>query len=263
METFINDIYRVIPDMDRSWLTHGSHWAVAVGFILLFRYFLTNYEDLQNKDRIRVVWSRILPVFLLFRFGLNREYYSLAEQWPLYTCNLSAIILALNYLIPRKEHRTRHLLSWGVFAGAYGGPLAIALASPGNYAFPHVTHLDYYIGHLAITILSWMIIMDREERYTLQDLKTSSYITVAYMILCLVLNPPIQGNFGFIMGPPDAMSFLHALPLPIYQIIVTLGFLTANALTWYLGNKVIDRESEVEPVAAGVENTESEQAAGA
>lgn len=104
--------------------------------------------------------------------------------------------------------------------------------------------------------------MDREERYTLQDLKTSSYITVAYMILCLVLNPPIQGNFGFIMGPPDAMSFLHALPLPIYQIIVTLGFLTANALTWYLGNKVIDRESEVEPVAAGVENTESEQAAG-
>ena len=242
MQNYISHLFRLTPDMDKGWLTHWGDWAVAISFISLLHMFVTHYEDMKNKKQLRRVLSLILPVFLLFRFGILRGYYTAAEQWPLYSCNLAAIILAAGYLQTPKRTAGRDVLNWGIFAGAYGGPLAVVLANPGRFALPHVTHIDYYIGHVAITFAGWMLILAREEPYSVRDLKMTSLITVGYLGLCRIVNPLIEGNFGFIMGPPEAVGFLHALPLPVYQILVMTGFLLANALIWHLANRQISRK---------------------
>ncbi len=235
-------LYRQEDDRNDRWLSRWQDWAVVAGFLTCLFLFINYFRQIRHKNVIHISLTLLLLLHLLSKYLLNRKHYQPASRLPLYSCNLSAIILVLDFFIPETMTWWQPILVWGAFAGIYGGFLAIVFSAPSTYLFPHITHFDYYIGHVCITFLGLFYVMEQTHPFTLHALLLTSVITVIYLLLVNRINPRVNGNFGFITEAPEQIAFLNVLPQKVYKLLCTVSYLLANYLTWKTANMLIWKE---------------------
>lgn len=230
---------------DSKWLSSIRDWLTVIFFVLLSYFFIDNYGRFSVDTRYTLFHlnSVALLVFCLRRFVFNREYYPLEERIPLYTCNIAAIVMPLNYIFSILNLRNplwEVIFTWGLFAGLYGGPLAIIFASPGEYEFPHFTRLAYYVEHAGIFFLGLIYVFEREVEFSEELLILSCLITVVYLVIMdLYVNPKLGSNYGFITEAPRGVEFLNNLPKGLYKFLCIGLYVGFNIVTWKIANTLI------------------------
>ena len=129
---------------------------------------------------------------------------------------------------------------WGVLAGFYGGFLAIVFGAPGQFDFPHITRLDYYLGHFCISIFSTYYLLEGAVNLTRETLLSTSIITLVYLLIMSYLNPKLDSNFGFITHPPEQIEGFVSryVSLSTYKVLCCLSYLFINANAWILARSV-------------------------
>ncbi len=245
IEEISDFLYRDEED-NSPWMTGFRDWAVILAFLILTYFFVRYYklQPIRLRKQLYIFISIALLVTVVRRFLLKRDFYDLEARIPLFSCNISAIFLAVNsllFFLPWHSLIWQALVDWSVFAGIYGGALAIIFASPGNYAFPHMTRLGYYVEHAGIFFLGLMYIFERTAPYSYYTLLYTSLITLSYLYLMhKVANPKLGTNYGFITEPPRGTEFLaRYISKSTYQTICLTMYLACNALAWYCANQLI------------------------
>lgn len=234
------EFFRTEPDFNGQWIYLGRHIVVAAAYLYFYRNFILNYEDRTDRSKLKLVLTLILATYLFWRYFINRTYYRGSANLPLHTCNLSAIILVVHSIFPAHSFWRQSILLWGVLAGFYGGFLAIVFGAPGQFNFPHITRLDYYLGHLCISIFSTYYLLEGAVSFTRETLLSTSIITMVYLLIVSYLNPKLDSNFGFITHPPDQIEVFvnRYVPIPTYKVLCCLAYLLINANSWIVARSV-------------------------
>lgn len=188
----------------------SSAWALTVptsGFMtgptgwLLLPWVLRHqtvslYEKTDSKPKMKRFLLVILGPHLVSRHIITQPYYDYGERMPFYSCTLAAVILFVMNIRPPKKRWQHDLMDWAAFAGIYGGVLAIGFSSPGVYLAPHITGADYFIGHAMIIIFGLICTADRDKLFSARELKSSTLITVIYMLISVVINHFAGTNYA-------------------------------------------------------------------
>ena len=114
--------------------------------ILLFAYTQKN-----NKKLLRI--SLILGLALqltLFLWYLGNPMLFTKEGLPLYHCRLSAIMLAVSYLL--KKEKLMRYFSW---LGLLGAIIAFSFPDPSPFLWPHITNITYIFSHILLGVSSF------------------------------------------------------------------------------------------------------------
>lgn len=234
------EFFRTEPDFSGQWIYLGRHLVVAAAYLFFYRNFILNYQDRNDPSKLQLVLTLVLASFLFCRYFINRDYYQGSANLPLHTCNLSAIILVIHSIFPAQSFWRESILLWGVLAGFYGGFLAIVFGAPGQFDFPHITRLDYYVGHLSISIFSTYYLLEGSVSLTKETLLSTSLITLVYLLIMSYLNPKLDSNFGFISHPPEQVEdFVNRhVQLSTYKVLCCLAYLFFNANSWIVARSV-------------------------
>ncbi len=240
MQGFWQHIWRTEEDDSRVWLTRWQDWAIALAFLLVSIYLLRNRQSL-SRDFVYST-SRALVVLLILqnlsRYIFNRKHYPFDMRYPLYSCNVSGIILAVSFFVPFNSQAWNSLVMWAAFSGLYGGFFAILMAKPSNFKFPHMANLDYYIGHICICFLGLRHILYYPEFLTTAMLRDTTLITLFYLAIVYKINPLLGTNYGFTNYVPEPLIVLQKIPFKVYRVLLVIGYSLANALT-YLAGKIL------------------------
>ncbi len=240
---FFKMLYREEPDRPNVWINEWTDWLTVIAAALLIYQVLGYYRKSspRKKKSVRVILTVVVWMHLISRYVLSRKFYDFGARLPLYSCSLSALIFAFAPLMSEKKLWQRELLNWAAFAGIYGGILAIGFSSPGVYLAPHITRTDYYVGHTVIILFGLLRVMDRKVLFDRLTLLISSAITFVYLVISRILDALWDTNFGFMQRPPEEIAFLNILPVRVYRVGVIVGYLTANALTWYCADRYLKK----------------------
>ncbi len=242
LATLMEFYTRINGDRSAPWLGQISDWFVIAILLLVMLFILRSYDkSLQQKSYITRL-QILLAIHVLFRYIIHREHYSFYELLPLYSCSVVAILLPAMYFNDKRTQETEAIYTWSAFAGIYGGALAIFLSAPSEYNPFHIINTDYYVGHFLILIIGVLFVRSRPEPFSKRALKQSMEITLLYLVICLILNPIIDGNYAFLSNVPKGMTLFNGVPLPIYQIMVIGGYLLANYLTWFFSNIFLNKK---------------------
>lgn len=244
---FFQTIYRVGPDRPNVWIYEWTDWMTVIAIALMIQLILAHYRksDAKQKKRMKTAMVVIVWLHLISRYGLSRQFYDFGERLPFYSCSLAAIIFALSPFIPRRKAWQQEIYNWAAFAGIYGGILAVGFSSPGVYLAPHITSIDYYVGHTMIILLGLIEIMDRRFLFDRHTLRFSSLVTMSYLLIARVLDIFWNTNFGFMNVPPSDIPFLAVFPLPIYRLGVVFCYVLANFLIWYFANRYLRKVKKI------------------
>lgn len=234
------EFFRTEPDFSGQWIYLARHLVVAAAYLFCYRNFILNYQDRTEGSKLKSVLTLVLIGFLFCRYFINRDYYQGSANLPLHTCNLSAIILVIHSIFPAQSFWRESIMVWGVLAGFYGGFLAIVFGAPGQFDFPHITRLDYYLGHFCISIFSTYYLLEGAVNLTRETLLSTSIITLVYLLIMSYLNPKLDSNFGFITHPPEQIEGFVSryVSLSTYKVLCCLSYLFINANAWILARSV-------------------------
>lgn len=238
---FFQTLFRMGPDRPDVWIYDWTDWLAVIAMGLAVHQTVSLYEKTDSKPKMKRFLLVILGLHLVSRYIITQPYYDYGERMPFYSCTLAAVILFVMNIRPPKKRWQHDLMDWAAFAGIYGGVLAIGFSSPGVYLAPHITGVDYFIGHAMIIIFGLIRIMDRDKLFSARELKSSTLITVIYMLISVVINHFAGTNYAFLSRPPEDNPLLSKLPGPLYSIGTFAAYILANGLVLYLANRALAR----------------------
>lgn len=240
LHSFHQVIHKTEKDYDGVWLSQWQDWLVVVFFFFLIKKFFDLIDGGFTADKIFQYGAILLFYHLLSRFILHRKYYSPTDRHPMYSCSLSAVILFLYCVHPHGMPIPKSIVTWAAYAGIYGGFSAIVFSAPNHYSFPHVTHIDHYLGHLLIFFIGLVYLLQYKNKLGLGMLLATSVITLVYLVIAFFFDKKTGGNYGMINHPPYELEFLNKyISVGTYRFLCVTFYLAFNALSWYIGNLCI------------------------
>lgn len=238
LHSFHQAIHKTEKDYDGVWLSQWQDWFVVIFFFYMIKKFFDLFGNTLTADKIFQYGAILLFYHLVSRFILHRKYYSKTDRHPMYSCSLSALILFVYCVWPRVLPDA--LVVWAAYAGIYGGFSAIVFSAPNRYSFPHVTHIDHYLGHLLIFFIGLVYLMQYKNIFGPGMLWATSVITLIYLLIAYFFDQKTGGNYGMINYPPYELEFLSKyISVGFYRFLCVILYLAFNALSWYIGNLCI------------------------
>ncbi len=141
---------------------------------------------------------------------------------PLHLCSYSAcigIISLISKRVRRKPWVRRFLLMLGS-AGAIAAMLFPALL-PAKY--PALSALTFYLMHLLLLLCPFVLARERAEAEAHTRLKAIA-LTVPLIAAAYLADVLFSANYLFLSLPPEQLSFLTAVPMPLRPVIVFCTF---------------------------------------
>ena len=177
--------------------------------ILLFAYTQKN-----NKKLLRI--SLILGLALqltLFLWYLGNPMLFTKEGLPLYHCRLSAIMLAVSYLL--KKEKLMRYFSW---LGLLGAIIAFSFPDPSPFLWPHITNITYIFSHILLGV-SAVIILRKEE--TVLSYKDIFLYTILMNLAISFVNHFMGSNYSYLRALPKMFPF-DFTPIQLFFILSVL-----------------------------------------
>lgn len=177
--------------------------------ILLFAYTQKN-----NKKLLRI--SLILGLALqltLFLWYLGNPMLFTKEGLPLYHCRLSAIMLAVSYLL--KKEKLMRYFSW---LGLLGAIIAFSFPDPSPFLWPHITNITYIFSHILLGVSS-VIILRKEE--TVLSYKDIFLYTILMNLAISFVNYFMGSNYSYLRTLPKMFPF-DFTPIQLFFILSVL-----------------------------------------
>lgn len=151
-------------------------------------------------------------------FILKDPLYSL----PLHTCSMGTFSVIVTLIKPMKLFNVLV-----VYYGYFGGVLALIVASPMDYHFPHLTNFTYFLGHTALLWAATYIHRNYKGLFTKKYLKLYLLFHNAFLTTALAVDKTLGANYCYFNRAPVFTEFFGSLPRPLYTLIV---YFVYNAL---------------------------------
>lgn len=244
LENLFTYYTRLESDRSALWLRRPQDWFVFFLFALAFWLYIKSHQNTTNKKSFLFSSHALLLFHIFFRYIIHIDYYPWYQRLPFYSCSIVAIILPCLFFGRQKSvsFQNTKLYNWASFAGIYGGFLAIFFSEPSEFQGFHLVNTDYYLGHFLIVAIGLSYILDRPKPFTEEELKSTSEFTLLYLLLCLIINPILGTNYGFISQAPLGLKFLQAIPTPFVSVLVIAAHLLANFLVWHGANIFLNKK---------------------
>lgn len=185
----------------------GILCLVLLGMIIIWRY---------NPPWARwVIWSmqalEQLTLKTWITFVLADPVYSL----PLHTCSMGTLSVLITLFRP--IHFFNVLV---VYYGYFGGVLALIVATPMDYQFPHLTNITYFLGHTALLWAATWIHRNNRGLFSLENLKKYLIFHNLFLTLALLVDLSTGANYAYFNRAPVLSLLFASLAKPLYIVLV-------------------------------------------
>lgn len=208
---------------DKTFPLFSLPHLIPIAIILFLGIIIiSNQENLRiEKNRRKFMIS--LGILILIQQILLYSWYSasdidmLKDGLPFYLCRTGSICTVFALITNKKS------LNFIVFFIGYLGGL-IALLSPdtSGYLFPHVMYTQFFITHGGMLLSALFLrVIDGYVPNRKEFKKITIYILI-YSSFVSILNPLVNGNYGYLESPPKSAHFFSLLPSGlIYKFGIT------------------------------------------
>jgi len=182
--------------------------------IVFVAVLLFAYTQKHNKKLLRIALSLglFLQVALFIWYSGNPVLFT-KEGLPLYHCRLSAIMLAVTYLL--KKEKLMRYFSW---LGLLGAMIAFSFPDPSPFLWPHITNITYIFSHMLLG-LSSVIVLTKEE--TVLSNKDIFLYTIVMNLVISFVNHFLGSNYGYLRALPKMFPF-DFTPIQLFFILTVL-----------------------------------------
>lgn len=229
----------------------GKNNFVAFGMIHLFLLivaFLGSVIIVKSKKESRLFEIFIGSILLvqqltLYTWYIGGNYHFLKEGLPLFHCRIAIIMLIIG-LIFKNDFMTKMGSYWGVF----GSTSALIFPGLDPFAFPHITQISYFIGHILLLWGSVYLLFVKNIGMSKIEFKKVLIITNIYHITIFVLNNIIGSNYAYMKSSPIGIGnslnpFLYGfVVMTIFNMILSIEYIIINRIE----NKGLEEYYEVE-----------------
>ncbi|SHH14747.1 conserved hypothetical integral membrane protein TIGR02206 [Tepidibacter thalassicus DSM 15285] len=198
--------------------------------LLIVLMFLTKEKLKNNKRKLGIIISVILFIqqFLLYYWYIDTGNFTLKESLPLYLCRLSAILCI--FMIVKESYSIFEVV---YFWGIPGAIQALLTPDTGGFEFPHVMFLQFFVGHGAILIAIFYMMIFYGYEPKLTSVKKAIKWTFVYAFGVGIFNYIVDGNYSYLRRKPLTASPLDYLPeYPYYIPIIVCMFIFAFILVY-------------------------------
>lgn len=203
-------------------------WECLLGSLLGIILALLVFVVLSPKNKER--GSEILASFLLFDLMLYLCYRSglgeidMASALPLQYCSLMQIFVSIA-LATKRQWLYEVSLLFGVVA-PFQAVITPAIAHEGLYYF-----LDYFISHSLLVAAPLILTYAFGMRPRMGAWWKTPLSVTPVVCVIVVANYIFDGNYMFLMSPPQVANFMTFAPWPFYifiwvALLVFVGYLT-------------------------------------
>lgn len=193
----------------------GVHnMSIFIIRIVFVAVLLFAYTQKHNKKLLRIALSLglFLQVALFIWYSGNPVLFT-KEGLPLYHCRLSAIMLAVTYLL--KKEKLMRYFSW---LGLLGAMIAFSFPDPSPFLWPHITNITYIFSHMLLG-LSSVIVLTKEE--TVLSNKDIFLYTIVMNLVISFVNHFLGSNYGYLRALPKMFPF-DFTPIQLFFILTVL-----------------------------------------
>ena len=182
--------------------------------IVFVAVLLFAYTQKHNKKLLRIALSLglFLQVALFIWYSGNPVLFT-KEGLPLYHCRLSAIMLAVTYLL--KKEKLMRYFSW---LGLLGAIIAFSFPDPSPFLWPHFTNITYIFSHILLGVSS-VIILRKEE--TVLSYKDIFLYTILMNLAISFVNYFMGSNYSYLRTLPKMFPF-DFTPIQLFFILSVL-----------------------------------------
>lgn len=196
------------------------HWfrLVSYGLLALVIYLCVNYHKKTWLKRFFFVFQVIQLIGLYGFYWIQGL--PLSVSLPLYHCRIAMFVLLL-----KKEYSFKKYFA---LIGIFGCLSAIFFPIMDKYAWPHVTLVSFYWGHLALLGNSLIYLLEHQQQLKVQTILT---ITVAMNSGIALANQLTGGSYGFLNETP---MIAHWPFLARFFVISVVLVLVVTFFQWFI-----------------------------
>ncbi|MCT4563102.1 MAG: TIGR02206 family membrane protein [Maledivibacter sp.] len=223
-----------IFDMNLFWnntVGRGIYDSFSKSHILTLCFILgLIFLMFSNKERLREPNTRVkigrvlafilfLQSFFLHFWYIERGVFTIQESLPLYLCRITVILCI--FMILKESYSIFQVV---YFWGLGGASQALLFPDTGGFLFPHWMFIEFFVGHGAILIATFFMIIAYEYKPTLKSLKKTFHWSYIYLAFVGIFNYIVDGNYSYLRSKPLASSVLDYFPpYPYYIPILVAG----------------------------------------
>jgi hypothetical integral membrane protein (TIGR02206 family) len=215
------------------------HHLIPIFIILLLGALIVSNQEKLRYEKNRRTFMLCLGVLILIQQILLYSWYAasninmLKDGLPFYLCRTGSICIVYSLISNKKS------LNFIVFfIGYLGGVIALLSPDTSGYLFPHVMYVQFFITHGGMLLAALFLrvvdgyVPDRKE------LKKIIIYILVYSSFVSILNPLVNGNYGYLETPPKSAHFFSLLPSGlIYKFGITGVMCLLMSLVYIALNK--------------------------
>jgi len=217
--------------------SHSVVLLIALGFLTLIfiaNKKLSHQQNLMIGRFIAIFLALNIVVYTVFEIALGR--FTLAEDLPLSTCNLFAILAP--WLFWRPNFKLFVVVYFLVMAGTLQ-----AVITPDLYTgFPSYGFFKYWITHVGLVLLVIHYLVCFELYPTATSMLSAFVWLNIYVLALMPINYLLDANYFYLMAKPINPSMLDYFgPWPIYILVaecLAMGFFAIAMLPVILLRKI-------------------------
>ncbi len=208
--------------------------TLVLGLVFIFLLFKKGSKILKPLAKVLFV-ALLIEQFLLYFWYFFLMGFDPVQALPLYSCRIAMLSIILAVII-----KSDSLLLFGGYLGFPGGILALISPVLDSFSFPHLTNFTYFLGHLLLCWLCFIILIEKTGTKT-QLLKVLIY-TIVFFIITYFVDINYGANYSYMLWAPVFTSQFAKLShelyifvlLSIYAIILFLTHIGFKSLRNYL-----------------------------
>ena len=162
--------------------------------------------------KISLTLGLFLQVVLFFWYSGNPVLF-MKEGLPMYHCRLSAIMLAVSYVL-KKEKWVRYF-AW---LGLVGAIIAFSFPDPSPFLWPHITNITYIGSHILLGLTAVIILCQEKTELNMKDI---FLYTVTMNLVISFVNHFMGSNYGYLKALPKMFPF-DFMPIQLFFILSVL-----------------------------------------
>lgn len=201
---------------------------------LVFGIIAIIYLYKNNRNLLKPISKFLFVALIIEQISLYAWYFFVlgfdpVQALPLYSCRIAMLSIIFGKLL-----KSDSLLLFGGYFGFPGGVIALAYPYLDAYSFPHLTNFTFFLGHLLLTWLCTIILLEKKEQK--KQLKGMLIWVHVFFIITYFVDINYGANYAYLLWSPIMTSTFAKIPHFLYIALIYFVYVVILLLT-HLGFK--------------------------
>ncbi|ALC05485.1 hypothetical protein CDES_05240 [Corynebacterium deserti GIMN1.010] len=174
-------------------------------------------------------WLLLAAMIFWTAWGFLPGNYTIEQSWPLHFSDALRVIAAIA-LITRAKWAVAVTILWGTTINL----MSLIFPDVHYMQVPWLEFVMYWLLHIAVFVAALVLVFSFGEKLGFGGVVMSIIISVAWGLMCLVVNETLGSNYGYLSREPESSSLLDVFGgWPFYIVVEALIlFLAWSIWAW-------------------------------